>query len=160
MCAHHTIRPDDDSGAKVISIVSRGWLANFMSRKILNPKETWDSAQYSYSQGISISSPKKILFVAGQVSLDREGKLVGKDDAVAQTVQAFQNVRAVLKEGGCDLEDIVKLTVYVKRQEDFFKVTEARKKILGKNFPASTLVQVTSLAYPDLLVEVEATAVK
>jgi len=131
-----------------------------MSRKILKPKETWDSSQYSYSQGISISSPKTILFVAGQVSLDRNGKLVGKDDVTAQTIQAFQNVRAVLKDGGCDLEDIVKLTVYVKRQEDFFKVTEARKKILGKNFPASTLVQVTSLAYPDLLVEVEATAAK
>jgi len=131
-----------------------------MSRKVLKPKETWDSSQYSYSQGISISSPKTILFVAGQVSLDSEGKVVGKDDVVAQTVQAFQNVRAVLKEGGCDLEDIVKLTVYVKRQEDFFKVTEARKKILGKNFPASTLVQVSNLAYPDLLVEVEATAAK
>ena len=131
-----------------------------MSRKVLKPKETWDSSQYSYSQGISISSPKTILFVAGQVSLDSEGKVVGKDDVVAQTVQAFQNVRVVLKEGGCDLEDIVKLTVYVKRQEDFFKVTEARKKILGKNFPASTLVQVSNLAYPDLLVEVEATAAK
>ena len=131
-----------------------------MSRKVLKPKETWDSSQYSYSQGISISSPKTILFVAGQVSLDSEVKVVGKDDVVAQTVQAFQNVRAVLKEGGCDLEDIVKLTVYVKRQEDFFKVTEARKKILGKNFPASTLVQVSNLAYPDLLVEVEATAAK
>jgi len=131
-----------------------------MSRNILKPKETWDSSQYSYSQGISVSSPKAILFVAGQVSLDKEGKLVGKDDVIAQTVQAFQNVRAVLREGGCDFEDIVKLTVYVKRQEDFFKVTEARKKILGKNFPASTLVQVTSLAYPELLVEVEATAAK
>ena len=131
-----------------------------MSRNILKPKETWDSSQYSYSQGISVSSPKAILFVAGQVSLDKEGKLVGKDDVIAQTVQAFQNVRAVLREGDCDFEDIVKLTVYVKRQEDFFKVTETRKKILGKNFPASTLIQVTSLAYPDLLVEVEATAAK
>jgi len=131
-----------------------------MGRRILKPKETWDSSQYSYSQGISVSSPKKLVFVAGQVSLDKEGKLVGKDDVLAQTEQAFRNVRAVLKEGGCDLEDVVKLTVYVKRQEDFFKVTEARKKILRRNFPASTLVQVTSLAYPDLLVEVEATAAK
>jgi len=129
-----------------------------MSRKVLKPKDTWDSSQYSYSQGVSVSSPRKIIFVAGQVSLDREGKLVGKDDVVVQTEQAFKNVRAVLKEGDCDLEDVVKLTVYVKRQEDFFKVTEVRKRILGKNFPASTLVQVTSLAYPDLLVEVEATA--
>jgi len=131
-----------------------------MGRRVLKPEDAWDSSQYSYSQGISVSSPKKLVFVAGQVSLDKEGKLVGKDDIVAQTEQAFRNVRAVLREGGCDLEDIVKLTVYVKRPEDFFKVTEARKKILGKNFPASTLVQVTSLAYPDLLVEVDATAAK
>jgi len=129
-------------------------------RKILKPKDAWDSSQYSYSQGISVSSPKKLVFVAGQVSLDKDGKLVGKDDVLAQTDQAFLNLRAVLKEGACDLEDVVKLTVYVKRPEDFFKVTEARKKILGKNFPASTLVQVTSLAYPDLLVEVEAIAAK
>jgi len=131
-----------------------------MTRKILSPEETWDSSQYSYSQGISIASPKRIVFVAGQVSLDKEGKLVGKDDVVAQTEQAFRNVREVLKEGGCSFEDVVKLTVYVKREADFFKVTETRKKILGKNFPASTLVQVTSLAYPDLLVEVDAIAVK
>lgn len=131
-----------------------------MSRRVLKPKDAWDSSQYSYSQGISVSIPKKLVFVAGQVSLDKEGKLVGKDDIAAQTEQAFRNVRAVLKEGGCDLQDVVKLTIYVKRQEDFFKVTEARKKILGKNFPASTLVQVTSLAYPDLLVEVDATATK
>jgi 2-iminobutanoate/2-iminopropanoate deaminase len=131
-----------------------------MGRKVISPKGVWDSAQYSYSQGVSVSSPKKMVFVAGQVSLDKEGKLVGKDDVAAQTEQAFRNVRAVLKEAGCGFQDIVKLTVYVKRQEDFFKVTEARRKILGKNFPASTLVQVTSLAYPDLLVEVDATAAK
>jgi reactive intermediate/imine deaminase len=134
--------------------------AKTMGRKVLKPKDAWDSSQYSYSQGISVSSPKKVVFVAGQVSLDREGKLVGKDDIAAQTEQAFKNVRAVLREAGCDFGDIVKLTVYIKRPDDFFKVTEARKKILAKNFPASTLVQVTSLAYPDLLVEVDATAAK
>lgn len=129
-------------------------------RKVLKPEDAWDSSQYSYSQGISVSSPTKMVFAAGQVSLDKGGKLVGKDDVVAQTEQAFRNVRAVLREGGCDFQDIVKLTVYVKRQEDFFKVTEARKRILGSNFPASTLVQVSGLAYPDLLVEVDATAAK
>jgi reactive intermediate/imine deaminase len=131
-----------------------------MASKTLKPKDSWDSSQYSYSQGIAVASPKKLVFVAGQVSLDKQGQLVGKDDIVAQTEQAFKNVRAVLKEGGCDYEDVVKLTVYVKRQEDFFKVTDARKRILGKSFPASTLVQVTNLAYPDLLVEVEAIAAK
>ncbi len=131
-----------------------------MGRKVLKPKGTWDSSQYSYSQGISVTSPKKLVFVAGQVSLDKNGQLVGKDDIEAQTRQAFKNLHAVLKEGGCDFNDVVKLTVYIKRQEDFFKVTEARKKALGKDFPASTLVQVTSLAYPDLLVEVEAIAAK
>ncbi len=135
-------------------------LALPMTLKTLKPKETWDSSQYSYSQGIVVGSPRKIIFVAGQVSLDKAGNLVGKEDVVAQTEQAFRNVQAVLKEGGCDLQDIAKLNIYVKRAEDFFKVTEARKKILGKNFPASTLVQVGSLAYPDLLVEVEAIAVK
>jgi 2-iminobutanoate/2-iminopropanoate deaminase len=132
-----------------------------LPREILKPGESWDSSQYSYSQGISIEAPKKIVFVAGQVSLDKEGKLVGKDDIVKQTEQAFKNVELVLKEAQCTFDDIVKLNVYVKREEDFFKVTESRKKILGGgNFPASTLVQVKSLAYPDLLVEVEAIAIK
>jgi len=126
----------------------------------LKPNDSWDSSQYSYSQGIAVESPKKIVFVAGQVSLDKQGNLVAKDDIDRQTEQAFRNVELVLREAGCSFDDIVKLTVYLKREEDFFKVTEARKKILGKNFPASTLVQVRSLAYPDLLVEVEAIAVK
>lgn len=131
-----------------------------MTREILKPNDSWDSSQYSYSQGIAVESPKKIVFVAGQVSLDKQGNLVAKDDIDRQTEQAFRNVELVLREAGCSFDDIVKLTVYLKREEDFFKVTEARKKILGKNFPASTLVQVRSLAYPDLLVEVEAIAVK
>lgn len=126
----------------------------------MKPNDSWDSSQYSYSQGIAVESPKKIVFVAGQVSLDKQGNLVAKDDIDRQTEQAFRNVELVLREAGCSFDDIVKLTVYLKREEDFFKVTEARKKILGKNFPASTLVQVRSLAYPDLLVEVEAIAVK
>jgi len=131
-----------------------------LTREILKPNDSWDSSQYSYSQGIAVESPKKIVFVAGQVSLDKQGNLVAKDDIDRQTEQAFRNVELVLREAGCSFDDIVKLTVYLKREEDFFKVTEARKKILGKNFPASTLVQVRSLAYPDLLVEVEAIAVK
>ena len=131
-----------------------------MNREILKPIDSWDSSQYSYSQGIAVESPKKIVFVAGQVSLDKQGNLVRKDDIVGQTEQAFKNVESVLREAGCTFDDIVKLNVFVKREEDYFKGTEARKKILGKNFPASTLVQVRSLAYPDLLVEVEAIAVK
>lgn len=117
--------------------------------------------QYSYSQGISIEKPNKIVFVAEQVSLDKEGKLVGKDDIVQQTEQAVKNVERVLRDG-----------VYVWRHRQVKHLRETRrglfqghrgkKEDLGssKNFPASTLVQVKSLAYSDILVEVEAIAVK
>jgi 2-iminobutanoate/2-iminopropanoate deaminase len=131
-----------------------------MKREILAPEGVWNSSVYSFSQGIAVDRPSRIVFVAGQTSIDEMGNVVGKGDIRAQTKLAFDNVERVLRSGGCRLGDVVKLNIYVKRQKDFFEVMKIRRRIMGRKFPASTLVQVRNLVYPTLLVEVDAIAVK
>jgi len=130
-------------------------------RRVLVPPNLFESRKHSFSQGISIKKPNTLVFVSGQASLDAEGKVVGKGDIVTQSLRAFRNVEVVLNEAGMTLRDVVKFSVYVTRRNDFFEVMKVRRRILGNEpFPASSMVQVRSLAYPQLLVEVEAIAAK
>lgn len=112
----------------------------------------------AYSQGIKVKGGQ-FLFLSGQVPLDAEGKLVGKGDIRAQTRQVFENLKALLEEGGGALENIVKLTVFLRNIEDYKAFVETRAQYLRKDFPASTLVAVKDLVNKDWLVEVEAIAV-
>jgi reactive intermediate/imine deaminase len=99
------------------------------------------------------------IYVSGQVALDGQGRLVGPGDVVAQARQALENVKAVLAAGGATLDDVVKVTVYLADVDDRPRVNEVRKAYFGANRPASTLVEVSRLALPGLLVEIEAIAV-
>ena len=72
--------------------------------------------------------------------------------------QVFENLRGVLRAGGADVEDVVKLTIYLTRIDDRPALTEPRKQLFGKHRPASTLVEVSALALPELLVEIDAIA--
>ncbi|MDR7555586.1 MAG: RidA family protein [Armatimonadota bacterium] len=101
-----------------------------------------------------------LLFVSGQVALDEQGNLVGRDDIWAQTGQVFANLRRTLEAGGSSLDQVVKLTVFVTRLEYLSMVREIRKRVFGPLgfYPASTAVVVRSLARPEWLVEIEAIA--
>lgn len=98
------------------------------------------------------------LYVSGCVSLDREGNVVGEDDIDAQVRQVFDNLGAVLRAGGAGFADVVKLTIYLTDVNDRPALTEPRRELFGNHRPASTLVEVSALALPELLVEVEAIA--
>ena len=98
------------------------------------------------------------LWMSGIIAVDKDGKLVGGDDVVAQTQRVFENIRAVLKAAGADFEDVVKVTVYLRRIEDRAAINAVRRRFFGESRPASTLVEVSALAVAEALVEVEAVA--
>ena len=98
------------------------------------------------------------LYVSGIVAVDGEGRLVGGDDAVAQSRQVFENMRAVLAAGGCGFEDVVKVTLFVTDIEDRPRINPVRQEVFGDTRPASTLVEVSRLAVPGAKVEIECVA--
>jgi 2-iminobutanoate/2-iminopropanoate deaminase len=98
------------------------------------------------------------LWISGMIAVDHTGKLVGGDDVVAQAQRVFENISAVLKAAGADFEDVVKVTVYLRRIGDRAAINTVRRQFFGESRPASTLVEVSALAVAEALVEVEAVA--
>jgi 2-iminobutanoate/2-iminopropanoate deaminase len=98
-----------------------------------------------------------LLFISGLVPVDAEGKLVGEDVA-EQTRQIFQNMELVLKAAGCGFGDVVKVTSYLLNVDDRPVINPVRKEFFGGARPASTLVEVSALAVPGALLEIEAVA--
>ena len=99
-----------------------------------------------------------LIFVSGTTSLDAKGRVQG-NNAGEQTVVTMRKIEAALKSGGASLKDLVRLTIFVTDIRDMAAVTKALAKVLKGSVVSSTLVAVTALAVPGLLVEVEATAV-
>lgn len=100
-----------------------------------------------------------LIFVSGQVAVDGRGEVVGRGDMGRQTEQVFDNLRSVLAEQGAALADIAKLTIFVTDIAQRPAVSAVRQRYLPGRKPASTFVEVTELAGPDLLIEIEAIAV-
>ena len=100
----------------------------------------------------------RLLYIAGQVAWDASGNIVGKGDVRAQARQTFQNLRGVLQGAGGDLANLMKITTYITKIEDFPAVAQARSEVFQGELPASTLIVVKSLFHPDFLIEVEGVA--
>lgn len=103
----------------------------------------------------------QILFVAGQVGWDGEGRVVS-DDFVAQFAQALDNVLEVVRAAGGEPESIARMTVYVTDKGEYLRrrreLGEAWRERLGRHYPAMALVEVKALIEDDAQVEIEATA--
>ena len=98
------------------------------------------------------------LYVAGQLSLDVNGDLVGVGDVVRQTEQVLDNVGEVLRAAGATFDDVVRVGVYLRNMADRPAVNTVRRRYFGDARPAATVVEVSALALPDALVEIEAVA--
>ena len=107
-----------------------------------------------YSQAVKSNG---LLFISGQVALDKNGNLVAHDIAT-QTDQVMRNMKATLEAAGCTFNDVIKISIFLVNLEDRPKFHEVRKKYFTGEQPASTLLVVKSLANKDWLVEVEAVA--
>jgi enamine deaminase RidA (YjgF/YER057c/UK114 family) len=126
----------------------------------LKPEGLAPVTAYSH---VVVATPGKIVFIAGQVALDKQGKLVGKDDVKVQATQVFENLKIALAAAGATFDDVVKINWYIKgyKPDVLPTLREVRSTYFNKNAPppASTLVGVTSLAQDDYLLEVEAIAI-
>jgi reactive intermediate/imine deaminase len=112
-----------------------------------------------YSQVAAVTGGK-IVFIAGQVALDKSGDVVGKDDFRAQVQQVFENLKAAVEAAGGDFSSVIKLNSYFLDFSHLPEFREVRDKYINlKNPPASTAVQVSRLFRPEFLVEIEAVAV-
>ena len=112
-----------------------------------------------YSQAVEIRRGR-IIYVAGQVALDRSGKVVGEGDMRAQAQQTFENLKAALEASGAKFENVVKLNYYFADITQLSVVREVRDKFINTaNPPASTAVEVKRLFREPFLIEVEAVAV-
>jgi reactive intermediate/imine deaminase len=124
--------------------------------QIIDPGWSWDDK-------LPLAQAKQIgntIYVSGQVAFNADGKLVGKGNIKAQTRQVFRNIKAILAAAGATMEHIVKINTYITDANKFMDMLEARGDVFGNNPPASTAVVVAGLAFPGLLIEVEAIAVK
>jgi enamine deaminase RidA (YjgF/YER057c/UK114 family) len=116
-----------------------------------------------YSHGM-VAPAGELVVVAGQVGMDASGH-VAVGDVVAQTKQALENVRAVVEAAGCTMRDIVRLQTFLTRTEDIAGFMKARTEVFPGYFPdgvypPNTLLVVEGLVRPELLVEIEAMAVR
>ena len=130
-----------------------------MERRIVNPW-TWQD-QFGFAQANLLSGAQRVLICAGQTSVDREGRPLHAGDMRAQVGKALDNLEAVLRQAGLALADVARLNYYTTDVDAFLgagDVWAARLAAAGCR-PASTLLGVARLAFPELLVEIEATAV-
>jgi enamine deaminase RidA (YjgF/YER057c/UK114 family) len=125
----------------------------------INPPEL--GTPPGYSQIVEVSAGR-IVFIAGQTALDRDGNVVGNNDFVAQADQVFRNLTIALQASGCTPANLVKLTVFLTDMDNLALYREARNRFFASvtppAAPAVTLVEVSKLYGPDFLIEIEAIA--
>jgi len=128
--------------------------------EIINPESLGEPK--GWTNGLLAPAGGRILFVAGQTARDAEGRIVG-DDVVAQWERALENVLAVVRAAGGGPEHIGRMTVYVTSRAEYLATRRALgelwRRLMGRHYPAMTLVEVSALVDEGARVEIEATAV-
>ncbi|CAI8417604.1 MAG: 2-iminobutanoate/2-iminopropanoate deaminase [Porticoccaceae bacterium UBA1117] len=110
---------------------------------------------FNIAQGYTVGN---LIFTSGQAAIDSEGNIVGVDDFDAQAEQGFKNLSDVLQQGGSSLAQVMKVTIYLTDMTNFMKVVALRERFFSAPYPADTLIEVSSLALPELEIEIEAIA--
>ena len=100
-----------------------------------------------------------LVFVSGTVAWGPDGKLVGKGNVYAQAAQTIKNIEAYLQQAGASLKDVVRTRIYLTDMARWQEVARAHREAFGDVRPASSLLEISRLAEPEMLVEIEAVAV-
>jgi enamine deaminase RidA (YjgF/YER057c/UK114 family) len=130
-----------------------------VERQIVNPWRWQD--EYGFVQANEVSNVQRVLICAGQAAIDAEGRPLHQGDMRAQFMEALDNLETVLGEAGLTLSAVMRLNYYTTDVDQFFGVYDILTSRLAEAGcrPATMLVGVSRLAYPEMLIEIEATAV-
>jgi len=128
-----------------------------MAKTTMNP-EGLPVPRGSYSL-VAIAQPGRMVFIAGQTASDPQGNVVGIGDVRAQTRYVIGKIKRAVEAAGGTIEDVVAMNIFTTDVRYHRDINETRREVLGSNFPTSTMVQVVALARPELMLEINATAV-
>ena len=126
------------------------------ARTLISSGTAWEKT-FGYSRAVAVGN---LVFVAGTTAVDEHGTVMGRDDPYAQAIYIYRKIERALQQAGASLADVVRVRTFVTDIARWEDVARAQGEIFAEIRPAATLVEVSALVSPELLVEIEVDAVK